>query len=218
MAPRSLRARLTLPALVVAAAGISAGSALAAPAWLPGSTLSDPSGGAIDPSVAVAPGGEVVALWSQAPAFQIQAAIRPPGGSFSTATPISAAGAPIATLDHIAVDGTGNFLAVWRRNDGTNERIEFADRPAGGSFAAGRHITPDAGSGFEPLPDVALDPAGGAFVGFLTKPCADRPATLGTRTVGGAFTTQVVSAAGQSLPLNDPPVIAAGPAGDAVAL
>src|SRR3954451_16140844 len=164
MAPRTrLRALLLTLALVLCAAAPAA----AAPAWLPATTLvlSGSTGDAIDPAIAVAPDGTVVALSSRFDGtdFRAEASIRPPGGNFSTPVRLSASGA-LATLDQIAVDGKGNFVAVWRRNDGTNERIEFADMQAGGAFAVGQRITPDAGTSFESNPNVAADPQGEAFV------------------------------------------------------
>src|SRR3954451_4934953 len=214
MAP-SKRARavaLTPVLLLVAAA-----SAAAAPTWLTATPLSAAGQAAIDDAVVMTPNGTVAATWSRfdsvAGTFRIEGAVRPPGGAFSSVAKLSD-GAQSATLDQLAADANNNVIAVWRRNDGTNERIEYADLPAGTtSFTAGTRITPDAGTSFESNPDVAVDAAGDTFVAFRKSDGASNLATVATRLIGGAVAIQTMSAAGQTI---FDPIVASGSNGNVV--
>ena len=58
----------------------------------------------------------------------------------------------------VAVAPDGTTVAVWRRFDGTNSRIQAAVRPAGGSFAAAVTLS-DAGVNAS-QPSVAIDSVG----------------------------------------------------------
>jgi hypothetical protein len=209
-----------LAALAVASSlAALAGSAAGAPTWLEGATLSAAGSNAIDPSVAMSSQGEVLVLWSRFDGsdFRIEFSNRSPGGTFADAQTVSGAGAS-ATLDHVAADGAGNFVAVWRRNDGTFERIEYADKPAGGpgmSFTEPKRITPDAQASFESNPSLAVAQNGDAIVAFRKGSGADRLVMVATRPAGGVFGIQTVSASGIA---NPDLTVGAGGAGDAVAL
>src|SRR3954453_14640225 len=213
------RHRARVFALALAAALIAAAPAAAAPTWLTATPLSATGQGALDPAVIMAPNGTVVATWSRFDSvignFRIEGTVRPPGGSFSSVAELSA-GPTGATLDQLATDANNNVTGVWRRNDGTNERIEFADVPAGTqAFTSATRITPDANTSHESVPDIAKDAAGDTFVSFLKSDGANNLATVATRLVGGSFAIQTVSATPQSI---FDPVIGAGSNGDAVAV
>src|SRR4051794_8912395 len=210
-----LRAVVLTPVFVFALAA----PAVAAPAWLTATPLSATGQNAIDLAVAATPNGRIVATWSRfdsaAGNFRIEAVVRPAGGPFSPVAKLSD-GANSATLDQLAADANNNVVAVWRRNDGTNERIEYADLPAGATaFTAGTRITPDAGTSFESNPDVAVDAAGDTFVAFRKSDGASNLATVATRLIGGAFAIQTLSAAGQTI---FDPNVSSGPNGNAVAV
>ncbi len=209
-----LRASLLVAALLAFAA-----PAAAAPAWLAGTPLSATGQNAIDDAIVMTPNGTVAATWSRfdsvAGSFRIEGAVRLPGGSFTPAVTLSD-GATSSTLDQLAADANNDVIGIWRRNDGVNERIEYADLPAGATtFATAQRITPDAGTSFESNPDVAMDAAGDVFVAFRKSDGSSNLATVATRLVGGSFAIQTLSATGQTI---FDPAIAAGTNGDAIAV
>ena len=69
-----------------------------------------------------------------------------------------------ADSPQVAVDGAGNAVAVWMRNDGTSFVAQAASRPAGGSFGAPVDLSLAGGEGW--APQVALNPAGDAVVAW----------------------------------------------------
>ena len=114
-------------------------------------TISDPGKDASSPQVAFDPSGNALAVWSRSDGAKtrIEAAFRPAGGSFGAAQIISAAGQS-ATNPQISIDQSGDAVAVWERLDGTNLRIEAAERPAGGSFGAAQVLSASGQDAFEP--------------------------------------------------------------------
>ena len=64
----------------------------------------------------------------------------------------------------IAVDPSGNAVAVWTRNDGTNGRIQAAYRPAGGSFGTPATISDPGGDAS--APHVSMDNSGRAAIAW----------------------------------------------------
>jgi hypothetical protein len=74
-------------------------------------------------------------------------------------SPVNVSGTPSTTLafaPDVAVDGAGNAIGVWVRNDGTNDRIQAAIRPAGAlSFGSPQTISPASKNAFEPRIDTA---------------------------------------------------------------
>jgi hypothetical protein len=69
------------------------------------------------------------------PDIIIQAAIRPPGGSFGSPVDLSAA-AQDAGDPQITSAPDSTMTAIWYRSDGSNEIIQAATRPPGGGFGA----------------------------------------------------------------------------------
>ena len=63
----------------------------------------------------------------------IQAATRPPGGSFGAPVDLSASGQS-AARPQITTAPDGTATAVWLRYDGTNTIVQAATRPPGGGF------------------------------------------------------------------------------------
>ncbi len=100
--------------------------------------LSDPSqGSALNPQITTAPDGTTTAVWRSRDGANsiIQAATRPPGGTFGAPVDLSAPGGD-GFSPQIATAPDGTATAVWRRFDGTNSIIQAATRPPGGSFGA----------------------------------------------------------------------------------
>ena len=100
--------------------------------------LSAPGQDADEPQVEVAPDGTAAAVWRRSDGSKqiTQAATRPPGGSFGTPVNLSAPGQNAFGSPQIAADPSGAFTAVWSREDGSNDIVQAATRPPGGSFGA----------------------------------------------------------------------------------
>ena len=85
------------------------------------------------PAVAIAPDGTAVAIWQggTVTAPDIQASVRPAGGSWSAPVVVSTnSGHPV-----IGMDGSGNAVAAWAPINLT-QPVETASIPAGGHWTA----------------------------------------------------------------------------------
>ena len=102
-------------------------SAPQGPWVLPASDVSAPGQDASDPQIATAPDGTATAVWYRFDGTNniIQAATRPPGGSFGAPVDLSATGQN-ATNPQIATAPDGAATAVWERSNGTNDIIQSA--------------------------------------------------------------------------------------------
>src|SRR5262245_17028352 len=107
------------------ATGLVPASAHAA-GWLPIETISAPDSNATSrPAVAIDPAQDVFAVWQRG--ANVDAAVRPAGGSFAV-TSLS----PAATVGNgadVAADTAGDAIAVWVENNA----VHGALRPAGGA-------------------------------------------------------------------------------------
>jgi hypothetical protein len=119
--------------------------------WGATATISQAGRDAYQPQVAFDSNGNAIAVWTQFDGIfgRIHAAFRPTGGSFGGDQIISPAGAD-ANAPQIAIDSTGNAVAVWYRFDGTFDRIQAAVRPANGSFGAVQTLSAPGQEAFEP--------------------------------------------------------------------
>jgi hypothetical protein len=120
----------------------AAAPAQAAPQWLSPQTLSPPGYDASEQQVAFDPGGDAVVVWQQnGPSSNvILASARPAGGSFSAPQTLSET-AKNASAPDVASDAQGDAVAVWLQWDGSEERVQAAYRPAGGSFGAAQTLS-----------------------------------------------------------------------------
>jgi RTX calcium-binding nonapeptide repeat (4 copies) len=100
--------------------------------------------------------GTVVAVWREVNGDQsfIRAAVRLPGGSWTTAQRISGAFAA-AESPEVAMDRLGNAVAVWHRSSGQDSVVQAAIRPAGGAWSAPQNLSAPGEAAFNP--DVALE-------------------------------------------------------------
>ncbi len=94
------------------------------------------------PAVAIAPDGHAIAVWQGGPATSpnVQASIRPAGGSWSAPVVVSTiAGHPL-----LGIDGAGNAIAVWA---GTTlaTPVATASLPAGGRWTTAQTLVEQAG-------------------------------------------------------------------------
>ena len=96
----------------IQAATRTAGGSFTAPADLSGGT---PGGPSSHPQVAIDPAGNAVVAWKRLNTLgypDLHASLRPPGGAFSAVMDVSAPGAYVLE-QHVAMDGSGNVLALW---------------------------------------------------------------------------------------------------------
>jgi hypothetical protein len=161
-------------------------------------TLSAPGQSAYSPQIAIGPNGTATAVWYRSNGIEgiVQAATRPPGGSFGTPVNLSAAGR-FANDPQIAIAPNGATTVVWSTYvDGFNDRIQFATRPPGGSFGAEANLSAVGESASSP--QIATAPDGDTtVVWYLYKGSASRIQSA-TWPSGGSFGAVVnLSAAGE---------------------
>jgi hypothetical protein len=102
-----------------AAVGVSAGGALAT-----------------RPEVALDAHGDATAVWQYYAGGEevIQSATRHAGSSWSPPVDVSVTGNGVS-FPTVGLDADGDAVAAWIYHDGTNEILESASRPAGGSWS-----------------------------------------------------------------------------------
>jgi PKD domain-containing protein len=133
--------------------------------WAGADDLSAPGQDAGEPDVAIDETGGAVAAWHRLNGsdFVVQAAVRPAGGDWTGADDLSNAGQD-ATEPDVAMNVTTGAVAMWRRSDGADLRVQAAVRPAGGTWSGPDDLSAAGeNAGF---PDLALDAAGNAFAVF----------------------------------------------------
>jgi hypothetical protein len=133
----------------------------------PGGT--EPHGGQ-HPVMALSPDGHAVTLWGSAVgcpspcAYILQAAVRPPGGSW---------GAPVTLSSELyfggggvvlGMDGSGNAIAAWVGSYA--DASHYAVLPAGGSWGPAQTLSTSSGQGAAHSLSLAVSPDGSAVVAF----------------------------------------------------
>ncbi|MGB0120567.1 MAG: hypothetical protein WBP55_06415 [Solirubrobacterales bacterium] len=110
------------------------------------------------PQITTAPDGTATAVWRRySGSFEIiQAATRPPGGSFGIPVDISAPGHD-AYSPQIVASPDGTFSAVWRRSNGSNSIIQASTRPPGGAFGLPSDLSAPGQSATTPQVASSLD-------------------------------------------------------------
>jgi hypothetical protein len=186
--------------LVLACALILPAPSYATPTFLSAINISVAGQDAFEPQVVVDASGNVIAVWTRSDGtdLRIQAATRTPSGPWATPVNISDSGSS-ASSPAIAVDPSGNALAVWTRVFGVSGRIQAAFRPAGGSFGAPVSVS-DAG-GDASAPSVAMDNSGAAVLAWERFDGSVERVQATTRSPGsgGTFgTIQTLSGSGQN--------------------
>ncbi|MFT3866295.1 MAG: PKD domain-containing protein [Solirubrobacterales bacterium] len=203
--------RWALAATIVALA--VPGSALAAPTWLTPTTLS--AGSAAEPGVAVDPAGDSIAVWEResVDGEVVQAASRAAGGGWGSPVDLSVGGEN-AYRPQVAVDQTGEAVAVWYRYDGTNWIAQAASRTAGGDWGAPVDLSATGEDALES--QVAIDQAGEAVAVWERFDGSNEIIEAATRTAAGVWLAPLnLSAGGENA---HAPQVAVDPGGDAVAV
>jgi PKD domain len=173
-------------------------------------TLSPPASEVKVPVVAVDGAGEAVAAWSAAGSNYIVEAATSLGASVSAPQKLSAAGGN-ALFPAIAVDERGDAIVAWERENGAEEVVQAAFRPAGGQFGA--PVSLPTKSGNTKHPQVAIDAAGDATVVWERFTGSEEVVEASTRpAAGGAFTAPTTLGSSGSAPME--PAVAMNAAGD----
>lgn len=201
---------------IIQSAARSAGGAFSAPADLSvgGPEPAKPRD-ASQPQVAIDAAGGAVAVWRRFNGANTitQEAVRPPGGAFSAAADLSAAGRDVS-VPQIAINPGGEAVAVWQGSNGLDTIIQGAARPSGGSFSA----LPDLSAAGRDAsqPQVAIDPAGEAIAVWQRSDGNNTIVQSAARLPGGAFAASPdLSVAGRDA---NAPQVAVDPAGEAAAI
>jgi PKD domain-containing protein len=131
-----------------------------------------------DPDVAINAAGESVAVWVSSTG--VQAARRPPGGTFGSGGPISDGGTTIGP--QVGIDDHGDAMAAWWRGN----NAEASTSPEGGSFPA--QGTPlGAASVFPPIALSTARDGTSLVVWGLSASGDSRSLSGSVRAPGGAF-------------------------------
>jgi hypothetical protein len=185
--------------LALACALFLPASSQATPTFLSAINVSVAGQDAFEPQVVVDPSGNVIAVWTRSDGtdLRIQAATRTPSGAWSSPVNISDSGSS-ASSPAIAVDSSGNALAVWTRVFGAVGRIQASYRPAGGSFGASVNVSD--GGGDASAPTVSMDSTGRAVIAWARFDGTNLRIQATTRSAGAGGTigaVQTVSDFGQ---------------------
>jgi hypothetical protein len=164
-------------AALAALAGVPliCGSASAAPAWLAPTSLSATGESATDAQVGVDAQGESVAVWQRADAVtantnDVQAAVRPAGGSWQTTPATLASCFFFSTTPQVAIDPRGDTVAVWEcASSSTGDRVIEAATATGSALQWSKpvQLSNSADINVED-PQVASDAKGDATVTWVT--------------------------------------------------
>ncbi len=145
-------------------------------AWTPTTDLSAAGQDADKPQIAVDAAGNAVAVWSRSDGSNsiVQGATLLFGSAIWVATTDLSASGQDADSVQVAVDASGNAVAVWRRFDGSNTIIQAATLAFGSTVWVAATADLSAAGNDSRDPQVAVDPAGNAvavwsfFNGFTT--------------------------------------------------
>jgi hypothetical protein len=133
--------------------------------WSTPETLSTAGRNAEYPQVAFDGSGNAIAVWirSDGSKYRVQTSVRPVGtGVWSTPAWLSDAGRN-AHYPQVAVDESGNAIAIWYRSDGSKNRVQASVRPVG-TGVWGAPDTLSAEGEYAEFPQVAFDGSGNAIV------------------------------------------------------
>lgn len=155
---------------------VQASSRPAGAVWQAPENLSAVGQDAASADVDLGSGGNAVAVWRRSNGTNdiVQAAMRAAAGAWEMAKDLSAPGED-AGQARVALNESGNAVAVWRRADGTNYVVQAAARPSGGAWQASPNLSVP--KPYASGPRIAADPAGNALAVW------ERRADIGTTDV-----------------------------------
>ncbi|MEA2427634.1 MAG: hypothetical protein QOF37_1262, partial [Thermoleophilaceae bacterium] len=150
--------------------------AVAAPAaqadlnWSPAQDLSPDGTNSDHVGLAIDAQGGAIAVWLEPDSgsghTRVAAAIRPAGGNFGPPTFVSEPDTD-ASLPGVAMNRPGDAMVTWQRvrPSSSSTEVEYAVRPAGGSFGAPRSASFGGGSALDG--HAALDDQGNAVIAYI---------------------------------------------------
>jgi hypothetical protein len=192
-------------------------SSAQAAGWLPPTgALNGTHAGLQDPKVAVDDAGNVYAAWLEGSLLEVSK--RPVGGVFETPQTIAPGNVNFTPTDvDIGVDGAGNAVLVWREsNSGGASAARQALRPAAGSAFGQSAGLGNASNASVGAPDLDVNRAGQAVVGFSDRFNATDQITAGIGSASAGFVTSSLTVRDESGALS--PQVAINEAGDAAAV
>jgi hypothetical protein len=199
--------------LIEAARGSLAG------AWVPATGLSEKEGFASEPVLAVDATGGATVAWRQydAPSYRVRESTRPAGGTWGPARYVTPPGEETATA-RIAVDATGNVLAVWTGEEAAAFVVRSSTRSATGSWSQAVDLSDGVQNALEPEP--AVSPSGHAVVTWLrqNKKSGYYFAQVISSAPGGGWAKPAVDLGNGGETGSANPTVAIDEAGDAAAL
>jgi hypothetical protein len=152
--------------------------------------ISQSGGNAGGPDLDMDAAGTAIATWirAEAPAQMIQAALRPPGGSFSVLGNLSPVG---GAADSAAIDvsESGSATIVWRLDGFPETFLQAASRAPGGAFD--NPVNMSSGKDNPLFPEVAVNDAGDAIVVWNGDNAANEIVRAAVRPAGAGFNAPV---------------------------
>jgi hypothetical protein len=166
--------------------------------------LSAPGQNAAMPSLAADERGDAILAWIRNNGSDdiVQASFRAAGGQFGAPVNLSAEGGN-ALAPKVAIDAAGDATVVWERNNGAEEVVEEATRPAATRhFTAPAPLSSSTGNPVEPA--VAMNAEGDTAVTWVHIG-AGKQIQLAARPAGGTFGAPV-NVAGEVFNASQPQV------------
>ncbi len=92
--------------------------------WVGLERLDDGSGFIWNPEVAITPDGKAIVIWAEDNGSDVNILVShyTPGTGWSTPEPVESS-ANSASQPHVAIDASGNAMAVWTQKDGTSTNV-----------------------------------------------------------------------------------------------
>ncbi len=150
----------------------------------------DNAGDAYSPQVAMDGSGIAVAVWSQSDGTRqnVWANRCSPSGVWGTAELLETDNAGHALMQRVAMDGSGNAVAVWRQSDGTRLHVSANRCDASGVWGTAERIETDDAADAD-WPAVAMDGSGDAVAVWQRYDGADYSVWANRRGASGAWGT-----------------------------
>lgn len=140
--------------------GGGGGSTSVAKAWGPPELLATDNY-AVNPSVAMDPAGNVIAVWEAHPfPIVVEGARYSPGSGWSAPQELSTTGPDDAMVPQIALDSSGNAIVVWYQGDGVRCNIWARRYAQGAGWDNALLIESDTGDASRVA--IAMNPSGNA--------------------------------------------------------
>ena len=196
MSATSLRRSLVacLATLSLLWVGPTSGPASAAPTWLPGKVVSDPSHESADVRVADTPGGHTMVAWHEqvGTTYLVRVSERGPGGLWSV--PLNVwVGQEVPSSVRLAVDDTGRAVVAFVTTAASGkQRARAAVRAPSGGWSTSKGFGADVHD--TTFPDVALTPSE-AVVVYRLESAAGQQVAVASSPDGSSWAGQTLSSA-----------------------